>query len=142
MSPQLTRKLKSISPFLILSWTIFPSAAFQESRPVNVGNPSTLEDFRAGDASREPNQRATDLLATAQIARGDWVADIGAGAGYYSMRMSDLVGPHGKVFAEDITTAAMGSLNARAKAFGLRNVEIVRGEVDDPKLPPNRLRLP
>jgi ubiquinone/menaquinone biosynthesis C-methylase UbiE len=54
------------------------------------------------------------------------------------MRMSDLVGPDGKVFAEDVTTAAMGWLNARAKAFGLRNVETVRGEVDDPKLPPNR----
>jgi ubiquinone/menaquinone biosynthesis C-methylase UbiE len=111
----------------------------QESRPVNAGNPSTVEDFRAGDASREPYQRATALLSALQVSPGDWVADVGAGAGYYSMRLADLVGPDGRVFAEDISSSAMGWLNSRLKAFDLRNVEIVKGEAEDPKLPDNRL---
>jgi ubiquinone/menaquinone biosynthesis C-methylase UbiE len=106
---------------------------------VNAGNPSTVEDFRAGDASREPYQRATALLSALQISPGDWVADVGAGAGYYSMRLADLVGPDGRVFAEDISSSAMGWLNSRLKAFDLRNVEIVKGEAEDPKLPDNRL---
>jgi predicted methyltransferase len=113
--------------------------AFQESRPVNPGNPSTIEDFKAGDTSREPYQRASDLVTALQISRGDWVADVGAGAGYYSMRMSEFVGPDGKVFAEDITNSAIGWLNARVRAFNLRNVEVLRGEAEDPKLPPRRL---
>jgi len=67
------------------------------------------------------------------------VADIGAGAGYYSMGMADMVGQEGRVFAEDISNSAMGWLNARVKAFDLRNVEVVKGEAEDPKLPIDRL---
>jgi predicted methyltransferase len=120
---------------LILVATLISSRAFQEAHSVNPGNPSTVDDFKAGDTTREPYQRATDLLASLQISRGDWVADVGAGAGYYSMRMSDLVGADGKVFAEDISNSAMGWLNARVKAFDLRNVAVVKGEAEDPKLP-------
>jgi predicted methyltransferase len=139
MHQLLRRKPNATIALLILTGIISPVIAFQEARPVNPGNPSSLEDFKAGDASREPNQRASDLVAALQISRGDWVADVGAGAGYYSMRLSELVGPDGKVFAEDITTAAMGWLNARIKAFDLHNVEVVKGDAVDPRLPPNRL---
>jgi predicted methyltransferase len=111
----------------------------QESRPVNPGNPSTIEDFRALDANREPYQGSTDLVGALQISAGDWVADVGAGAGYYSMRLADLVGAEGKVFAEDIAISAW--LKARLKAFNLHNVEIVNGEADDPKLPGDRLAV-
>jgi predicted methyltransferase len=111
----------------------------QQSRPVNPGNPSTIEDFQAVDASREPYQRATDLLAALQVSTGDWVADVGARAGYYSMRLADLVGAEGRVFAEDLAICAW--LNARSKAFNLHNVEVVKGEADDPKLPADRLTV-
>ena len=119
--------------------TISSLVAFQDARPVNLGNPSTIEDFKAGDANREPYQKATDLLAALQVSRGDWVADVGAGAGYYSMRLAEIVGPEGKVFAEDISDSAIRWLNARVRVFNLSNVEIVKGSVDDPKLPADRL---
>jgi predicted methyltransferase len=108
--------------------------AFQQQRPVNAGNPSTLEDFKAGDRNREAQQRATDLLRTLKASAGDWVADVGAGGGYYSMRLSKIVGPRGKVFAEDIWDPAIKRLDLRAKLFDLRNVEVVKGEDDNPKL--------
>jgi len=60
--------------------TITQSLAFQQKPAVNAGNPSTIEDFKAGDASREPYQRATDLMAALEASQGDWVADVGAGA--------------------------------------------------------------
>ena len=91
------------SPFPSLPCGLIALAAMssallsQESRPVNPGNPSTIEDFQAVDASREPYQRATDLLAAIQVSAEDWVADVGAGAGYYSMRLADLVGAEGRV---------------------------------------------
>ena len=116
-----------------MKWTVLPALVLL------VGGAAAFQDFQAGDAAREPYQRATDLLATLQIARGDWVADVGAGAGYYSMRMSELAGPEGKVFAEDISDSSMRWLNSRIKALDLRNVEVVKGETDDPKLPANRL---
>ena len=139
MHQLLRRKPNATIALLILTGSICPVIALQDARPVNPGNPSSLEDFNAGDLTREPNQRATDLVAALQISRGDWVADVGAGAGYYSMLMSGLVGPDGKVFAEDITTAAMGWLNTRIKVFDLHNVEVVKGEPIDPRLPANRL---
>src|ERR1051325_10954904 len=104
MHQLLSRKPNATIALLILTGSICPVIALQDVRPANPGNPSSLEDFNVGDLTREPNQRATDLVAALQIARGDWVADVGAGAGYYSMLMSGLVGPDGKVFAEDITT--------------------------------------
>src|SRR5690348_5317171 len=65
--------------------------AFQGARPVNIGNPSTVEDFRAGDANRE-NQRATNVVDALRLTTGNWAADDGAGGGYYSMRIADKVG--------------------------------------------------
>jgi ubiquinone/menaquinone biosynthesis C-methylase UbiE len=47
--------------------------------------------------------------------------------------------PEGKVFAEDISDHAIEWLNRRLKAFELRNVEIVKGEIDSPKLPSDSL---
>ena len=66
---------------------------------------------------------------------GAIVADLGAGGGYYSMRLSDVVGPTGKVFAEDISENSMGWLHRRVQVFDLQNVEVVKGEADNPKLP-------
>ena len=111
----------------------------QESRPPDTKNPSTVADFQAIDVNREPYQNATGLLAALRVSAGDWVADVGAGGGYYSMRLADLVGERGKVFAEDIAISSW--VNARAKAFNLQNVEVVKGEPDDPKLPADRLAV-
>jgi len=108
--------------------------------PPNPGNPATLEDFKAADAAREAwDQRATDILKALEVAAGDWVADVGAGAGYYSVRLSALVGPGGKVFAEDISDTALVWLDRRVKLFHLPNVELVNGAADDPKLPAGSL---
>ncbi len=140
---RLIRNRRCVAPgflaLFVLAAAICPSRAFQQESAVNVGNPSTLYDFKAGDQDREANQRATDLLKAVEVSRGDWVADVGAGAGYYSMRLSQMVGPEGKVFAEDISDHAMEWLNRRVKTFDLRNVEIVKGEIDNPKLPVDSL---
>jgi len=111
-----------------------PSLASPQNSTPNIGNPSTLEDFKAGDANRETYQRATDVLKALEVSNGDWVADLGAGGGYYSMRLCDVVGPTGKVFAEDISENSMRWLHQRVKVFDLQNAEVVKGEADDPKL--------
>ncbi len=106
--------------------TIIPLAAFQDARPVNIGNPSTVEDFKAGDANRE-YQRSTDLVTALQLSPGNCAADVGVGGGYYSMRIAAIVGPTGKAFAEDVTDSSMKWLNLRVSLFHLSNVEVVKG---------------
>jgi predicted methyltransferase len=120
---------------VVFAATLSSSLASPQNSAPNVGNPSTLEDFKAGDANREAYQRATGVLKALEVSRGEWVADLGAGSGYYSMRLSDVVGPAGKVFAEDISESSMRWLHQRVKAFDLRNVEVVKGEADNSKLP-------
>ena len=103
--------------FVVFLAAIGPALGFQSHTAPNLGNPSALEDFRAGDAyaNWEGYQRATDDVKALEVSKGDWVADMGAGAGYNSTRLSNLVGAAGKVYAEDISGAAMRWLPARLR---------------------------
>ncbi|KST57945.1 methyltransferase type 11 [Methylobacterium sp. GXS13] len=88
-------------------------------------------------SSEAERDKAGEFDAVARgmgIAPGETVADIGAGSGYYVVRLSSRVGPDGKVLAEDVTPAYLASLERRVK--GLDNVTVVRGEAHDPRLPP------
>ncbi|HVO99310.1 MAG TPA: class I SAM-dependent methyltransferase [Bryobacteraceae bacterium] len=64
---------------------------------------------------------------------------MGAGDGYYSIRMAQLTGPDGRVFAEDIDDIAISRLNLRLRLFDLANVVVVKGGPEDPNLPQSRL---
>jgi ubiquinone/menaquinone biosynthesis C-methylase UbiE len=76
-----------------------------------------------------------------KIARGATVADIGAGSGYMTERLSERVGPAGRVYANDIQPGMLELLNARLQKKGLTNVIPVLGEPADPKLPDAALDL-
>lgn len=64
------------------------------------------------------------------------VADIGAGEGYYTVRLSPMVGPKGRVLAEDIVPATINALAQRVQRERLDNVAIKLGLPNDPQLPP------
>lgn len=112
--------------------------ADQRRREPNTNDPSTVEDFRAGDKSRE-TQRPRSILKAVHLSKGDWVADVGSGDGFYSMGLSRIVGPSGKVFAEEIWDMAVGWSTKRVSAFRLTNVSVVKGQRDNPQLPEKRL---
>jgi len=82
---------------------------------------------RAGEA-----ERVMDLLG---VRSGMTVADIGAGNGYYTVRLAKRVGPEGRVFAEDIVPAYVDRLKGRVEAERLGNVTVTLGAPHDPKLP-------
>ena len=105
----------------------FPRA----DRPVSAlgGNSFSTEDLRdsVGEA-----QVVMDLAA---IKEGTTVADIGAGDGYYTVRLAARVGAKGRVLAQDIDPAAYQRLGQRVLRERLDNVSIRLGAADDPKLP-------
>jgi ubiquinone/menaquinone biosynthesis C-methylase UbiE len=86
-------------------------------------------------AERETEEHPGEALKAIGIARGSTVADIGAGSGYMTLRMAKLVGPAGKVYANDIQPRMLELLRQNLKKQKLANVETVLGEIDDPKLP-------
>jgi ubiquinone/menaquinone biosynthesis C-methylase UbiE len=81
------------------------------------------------------------MLASLEIKRGSVVADIGAGVGYHAWRLAEIVGPTGKVIAEDIQEGMIAQLRRNIADRKLKNVEIILGTPTDPKLPEKAIDL-
>ena len=84
---------------------------------------------------REQEEEPEKAIAALEIHQGAVVADIGAGVGYFTMRLADVVGPTGKVYANDIQPEMIRMLKKNMQERGLTNVEPVLGKIDDPRLP-------
>jgi ubiquinone/menaquinone biosynthesis C-methylase UbiE len=90
---------------------------------------------------REREEQPALLLNSLRLRKGDVIADVGAGSGFFTFRMAERVGPKGSVLAVDIQPEMLQLIKERAKARGLTNVKLVQGEITDPKLPPNSVDL-
>lgn len=77
------------------------------------------------------------VMDLAAISAGTTVADIGAGEGYYTVRLAERVGRKGRVLAQDIDPGAIQRLGQRVERERLDNVSIKTGAPDDPRLPAN-----
>jgi len=95
--------------------------------------PAALEAQR--DADRDRWQRVSDVFAAMDIGAGSYVADVGAGDGYFTVRLADHVGSSGRVYAVDIDDDALDRLQGLVESEGLTNVAVTRGSADDPRLP-------
>ncbi|WP_295633762.1 class I SAM-dependent methyltransferase [Novosphingobium sp.] len=89
------------------------------------------------EAERDNHKEAQTVMDLAAIGPGSSVADIGAGEGYYTVRLGARVGTKGRVLAQDIDGEAMKRLGRRVEHDRLDNVSIIQGAPDDPKLPAN-----
>lgn len=87
------------------------------------------------EADRDAQDEARKVMDFLQIAPGMTVADVGAGDGYFTVRLARRVGPTGRVIATDIMPEHLDRLRARVAREGLTNVELVLGGPDDPALP-------
>ena len=70
------------------------------------------------------------------VGEGVVVADLGAGSGWFTIRLAERVGPNGLVYAEDIQSQMIDSISRRVERLGLKNVRTVLGRPNDPRLPP------
>jgi SAM-dependent methyltransferase len=107
--------------------TEFPPAG-RDVAPI-VGDSFSTED------ARDRVGEAEAVIAFAGVRPGMSVADIGAGEGYYTLRLSRVVGPEGRVLAEDIVPATRDLLALRVNRENLENVSVRLGLPEDPKLP-------
>ena len=105
----------------------FPAA----DRPVAA----IVSDRWSNETDRDKLDEADAVMGRAGIAKGMTVADIGAGEGYYTVRLSRRVGEDGRVLAEDIFPAVRDRLAERVAREGLDNVSVRLGAADDPRLP-------
>ena len=96
---------------------------------------SIISDRWATEDQRERAGEADRVLDFLQVKPGMSVADIGAGSGYYAVRVSRRVGPSGRVLAQDVVPFYLAGLQRRVAQEGLSNVSVGLGDPHDPRLP-------
>jgi predicted methyltransferase len=115
-----------------------PAVAFPKPyRPVADIVSPIWHNEKERDAGGEPRQ----LVRLLGIKSGMTVADIGAGSGYYLVRLSPIVGPDGRVIAEDVVPEYLRGLHKRVRNLALENVAIALGEPHDPRLQADSLDI-
>ncbi|HWT41258.1 MAG TPA: class I SAM-dependent methyltransferase [Sphingopyxis sp.] len=87
------------------------------------------------EEARDRVNEAEDVMDSADVRPNMTVADIGAGDGYYTVRLAQRVGAGGRVLAQDIIPEVIERLADRVARERLDNVSLKLGAVDDPRLP-------
>ncbi len=90
---------------------------------------------------REKEEQPEKALAALHLKPGMFVGDVGAGTGFYSLRIAQMVGPNGKVFSNDIQPPMLERLRKNAAAHNINNIETVLGTESNPNLPAHALDL-
>ncbi len=90
--------------------------------------------------SRQKEENTALAIARLPINAGSVVADIGAGTGYYTFRISPKV-PQGKVYAVEIQNDAIAYLKKHSQELKYNNVTVVKGTAQSPDLPAGSIDL-
>jgi predicted methyltransferase len=91
------------------------------------------------EITREGWQRVPDVIKALGVGEGSTVADVGAGGGFFTVRLAKLVGSKGRVLAVDVDRSMIRELRQRIESERLSNVEVIQDAAGDPKLPPGEL---
>jgi SAM-dependent methyltransferase len=93
------------------------------------------------EAARDAAGEADRVLDRLSVKPGTRVADVGAGDGYYTVRLAKRLGPGGTIYAEDVTKSYLDRLSARLARERIAGVTLVHGTPSDPRLPSQSVDL-
>jgi SAM-dependent methyltransferase len=136
LSPLRKIRVVSVLLFLLSAAPALPQTKRQPAPVMGVGGADWL--IRPERIREEEPDR---MLAALEIRKGSTVADIGAGVGYHVWRLSEIVGPTGKVIGEDIQEGMIRLMKQNIESRKLQNVEIILGTPTDPRLPAKSVDL-
>jgi arsenite methyltransferase len=117
-----------------------PSDAQQPARGQQHGRLFSPKDLGLLEApDRDFWQRPDQIMDALGVADASMVADVGAGAGWFTVRLARRVGPNGVVYAQDVQQEMLAAITRRVRGEGLTNVRPVLGKGSDPHLPRGKL---
>lgn len=124
--------------FVLVSASLL--AAATAAQPLGLPRPdrpvaSIVSPAWDDEDARDRAGEFTDVARTLGLRPGQTIADIGAGSGYYTVRLSPLVGPTGQVIAQDVMPRYIEQLRRRTRAAKLTNVRFAQGTQSNPRLP-------
>lgn len=144
MKPLVTR-IGVVLVVVAVASTAVPARQREGAHPVSgrvyagtmgVSGASWLDRFQ-----REREEAPGQALRIIGVKAGSTVADVGAGSGYFTLRMAKMVGPGGRVYANDLQQGMLDIIRGKIETMRLDNVTLVLGTQDDPRLPPASLDL-
>jgi ubiquinone/menaquinone biosynthesis C-methylase UbiE len=106
-----------------------------------LGGCGSCKRFLYEGFSRDGWQQPERVIAALGLEPGDRVADLGSGSGYFTLRLSEAVGPEGRVYAVDVDEEMNAYLRERVEQAGAANVLVVLGRFEDPLLPDGGIDL-
>jgi ubiquinone/menaquinone biosynthesis C-methylase UbiE len=132
---------------LILGFGLFAvvPARAQSQHPVTGRSIAPVMSASGADwldrPEREQEEQPERALDALSLKPGMMVGDIGAGTGFYSLRIAKRIGPTGRVYANDIQPQMLQRLSEKAALQKVQNIETVLGTESNPKLPAGQLDL-
>lgn len=128
--------LAALLPLLVFAQAQHPKSGRRIAAVMGYSGADWLER-----TEREIEEMPESALDSIGIKPGMTVADVGAGSGYFTVRMSKRVGNDGKVYAQDIQPEMLRILRRRLEKANFTNIETVLGTEGDPKLPADKMDL-
>jgi ubiquinone/menaquinone biosynthesis C-methylase UbiE len=121
------------------SWLCAAGAALEGRHPVSGRVIAPVMSFEGAEwlerPEREDEEQPSKAIKALGIKHGQVVADVGAGSGYYTIRLAKQVGPNGRVYATDIQPEMIVFLQRRLERERIDNVELVQATETNPRLP-------
>lgn len=128
-----------------LSMPFAGSAVAQSVHPVTGRPVAPVMSASGADwlerSEREQEEQPEKALDALNLKPGMLVGDVGAGTGFYSIRIAKRIGPSGRVYANDIQPQMLQRLSGNAARQKVTNIETVLGTESNPKLPAGLLDL-
>ena len=120
--------------------SVWPRTELQTAAPAQHGRLFPPQDLGLLEGpDRDAWQNPDQIMDALGIADGSTVADIGAGAGWFTIRLARRVGPNGVVYAQDVQRQMLEAIRRRVAREGLQNVETRLGAGSVPNLPERSL---
>ena len=134
---------KRVFPMIVamvgfLAWRSLPAQVAHQHHP-----PQSADEYIKAleDPSRDEWQKPDLVVESLGLKLGDEVADLGAGSGYFTIRLAREVGATGKVYAVDLDPKMLEHIDRRAKEEQLENIQTILADPNDPKLGSNSVDL-
>jgi ubiquinone/menaquinone biosynthesis C-methylase UbiE len=93
------------------------------------------EAYRLEDSARRVWLPPAEVLGALPLRSGDTVADVGAGTGYFSLPLAQVVGAKGKVYAVEAQAEMLAHLRRKLQEGSVSNVELIHAEAESTALP-------
>ena len=120
------------SVYLLLTGPV--RTGFAEDTKILTPNTPFIENILESP-QREQWQQPDRVIRSLGLKKGDAVADVGAGSGYFSFRLADLVGSNGKVYAADIDDEMLNFMRGKMENSSITNITLVKSSMSDSNLP-------